>query len=229
MPDFDGLQHAMRYGDDPWTVPRWARGALHEVIEGRLHVAAIRHPLGFVCIPIERTGERGVCVHVWSDRLATAQPTTSPIHAHSWRLVSYVLYGTVHNELFGVHDVCDEPEYRLFRIVSVGDVDEMRETPRLVRAHIDSTESVRRGGVYSMPAGVFHNTVVQGDAATVALGSGQPECIDLSLGGLTTTTHRVRRQRCDPDETVRAARVAAERLGPIPSVDQEDRWDRCHR
>ncbi|MGH3838491.1 MAG: hypothetical protein ACRDSF_22770, partial [Pseudonocardiaceae bacterium] len=78
--------------------------------------------------------------------------------------------------------------------------------------------------IYSLAAGVFHTTVVRGEAATVALGSSRPGIMDLSLGGIDRKTHRVRRQRCDRDETAHAARIVAERLEGIGTVDQEDRW-----
>ena len=52
-------------------------------------------------------------------------------------------------------------------------------------------------------------------AATVAVGSDHPGTVDLSLGDVCTGTHRVRRQRCERDETVEAARVVTERLARI--------------
>ena len=185
----------------------------------------MRHPLGFVCIPVDRTGDQGVCVHVWSDSLPSARPTTSTMHAHSWDLISYVLYGSVGNELLNVTDAPDNSAYRVFEVRSGGDVDEVRETPRLVRCEISAMELNRQGDTYTLPAGIFHATAVQGEAATVALGSGRPGTMDLSLGGIDTTTHQVGRQRCDRDETASAARVVTERLSSIRTLDQVDRCD----
>ena len=185
----------------------------------------MRHPLGFVCIPVDRTGDQGVCVHVWSDSLPSARPTTSTMHAHSWDLISYVLYGSVGNELLNVTDAPDNSAYRVFEVRSGGDVDEVRETPRLVRCEISAAELNRQGDTYTLPAGVFHTTAVHGEAATVALGSGRPGTMDLSLGGIDTRTHQVERQRCGRDETASAARVVTERLASIRALDQMDRWD----
>ena len=150
----------------------------------------MRHPLGFVCIPVDRTGDQGVCVHVWSDSLPSARPTTSTMHAHSWDLISYVLYGSVGNELLNVTDAPDNSAYRVFEVRSGGDVDEVRETPRLVRCEISAMELNRQGDTYTLPAGIFHATAVQGEAATVALGSGRPGTMDLSLGGINTRTRQ---------------------------------------
>ena len=134
------------------------------------------------------------------------------IHAHSWDLLSHVLYGSVRNELIDVTNAPDDPMYRVFEIRSCGDVDEVRKTPRLVRCQITAAELNQQGDTYSVRAGHFHATRVEGEAATVALGTGRPNTMDLSLGMIDTKTHRVRRQRCNRDETVSAARVVIERL-----------------
>ena len=225
MTNYDRFHRAMLDGTAGQAVPRWASGVLDEVAHNRTSVAGVRHPLGFVCLPVERTGEAGVCVHVWSDSFPSASPTTSMMHAHSWDLISYVLYGSVRNEVINVTDAPDEAAYRVFEIRSEGDLDEVCETPQLVRCEIRATELNHRGDIYSLAAGVFHTTVVRGEAATVALGSGRPGILDLSLGGIDMKTHRVQRQRCDRNETAHAARVVTERLARISTIDQEDRWD----
>ncbi|MGH3827364.1 MAG: hypothetical protein ACRDQX_09350, partial [Pseudonocardiaceae bacterium] len=112
-------------------------------------------------------------------------------------------------------DVIDTPEdavYRVFEIRSGADVDEIRETPRLVRCENRYVEVNHPGNIYSLTAGVFHTTVVQGETATVALGNSRRGTKDLSLGGIDRKTHRVRRQRCDRDETAHAARVVTGQL-----------------
>ncbi|MDQ3154635.1 MAG: hypothetical protein M3R63_23890 [Actinomycetota bacterium] len=225
MMNHTGFHRAILGGAAGQDAPRWAFDVLGEIARGSRSVVAMRHPLGFVCIPVDRTGDQGVCVHVWSDSLPSARPTTSTMHAHSWDLISHVLYGSVRNELIDVTDAPDDPAYRVFEIRSGGDVDEVRETPRLVRCEISAAELNRQGDTYTLRAGVFHATAVQGEAATVALGSGRPGTMDLSLGGIDTRTHRVGRQRCDRDETAAAARVVTERLASIRTLDQEDRWD----
>ncbi len=220
--DYDTFQQAIRDGTGVQVLSRWVSDILGEVAQGRTKVSAMRHPLGFMCFPVERSGDQGICVHLWNDSMPKTNPTTSPMHAHSWDLLSCVLYGNVRNELIDVTDVPDEGTHRVFEIRSRGDVDEVRETPRLVRCRTSVVELNHRGDTYSLAAGAFHATVVQGEAATVALGRGYAGMLDLSLGGIDTRTHYVRRQRCDRDETAYAARVVIERLARICSVDQED-------
>ncbi len=217
--DYESLQAAVRDGTIGRAAPRWAFEALDDIAEGRTSVAAKRHPLGFVCIPVRRAGGRGVCVHVWSDSLPGASPTTSMVHAHSWNLTSYVLYGSLGNQVIDVTDTVERAMCRVFEVRSNGDVDEMRETPRLVRYEVAATDLNHEGDVYSLPAGAFHATVVRGEAATVALGFPRPGTLDLSLGGIDTRTHRIPRQRCDRDETAAAARVVLRRLASVRTIE----------
>ncbi|MGH3769974.1 MAG: hypothetical protein ACRDRW_01005 [Pseudonocardiaceae bacterium] len=225
MTGYDSCHRAMRGGTARRAIPRWASGVLTEITHNRTSVAGVRHPLGFVCLPVERTGPAGVCVHIWHEGLPRASPTTSTMHSHSWDLTSYVLYGSVRNEVIDVIDTPDEAAYRVFEVRSGRDGDELRETPRLVRCEIRTSELSHRGDVYSLAAGVFHATVVQGEAATVALGRSRRGTRDLSLGGIDRKTHRVRRQRCDRDETAHAARVVTDRLARIRTASQGDRED----
>lgn len=203
-------------------VPQWTVETLREVAAGRGGLRAVRHPLGFVCLPLERAGERGVCVHVWSGELRAGRATTSTIHAHSWDLVSYVLYGALRNELVDVAEDAEVPTHQVCEINSDASGDEIRRTGRLVRRGGRVTEVHQQGDVYGLPAGVFHETVPEGETATVALGSGQPGAVDLALGELHTGTHRIRRQLCDRRETAHVATVVLERIATVRKRRAED-------
>lgn len=219
MTNYDRLQHATRNGTARQVMPRWASGVLGDIARNALSVTGVRHPLGFLCLPVERTGEDGICLHVWSDSLAHMSPTTSTIHAHSWDLTSYVLYGSVRNNVFDVTDAPDDAAYRVFEVHSGADIDEIRETPRLVRCQVRTTELSRRGDTYSLTAGIFHATVVQGAAATVALGRSRAGIVDQSLGRIDRKSHRVQRQRCTHEETAQVVQLVTEQLGTVDRGD----------
>lgn len=211
------------------AVAEWAADMLAAVLDGRLPVAAVSHPLGFSCLPVERAGRDGVCVHVWSPRLPRTLPTTSAIHAHCWQLTSVVLFGQLENRLLTVADVpragggADAAPagtgllpsaYRVLEVRSHGDVDELRPTPRLVRCLPGQRQVMTGGDVYSVPAGAFHATDVPPgtETATVVLGRMVPGIADWSLGLPDTDGHRVCRSRCDQAQTGAVARVVLDRL-----------------
>ncbi|MEU6034919.1 hypothetical protein ABZ801_05880 [Actinomadura sp. NPDC047616] len=235
FPDLNGGVYGAVYGEiaagtAAGSLPAWARDVLADVARGRSPIAPVRHPLGFLCLPVERRGELGVCLHIWSPQVAPAPSTTSLVHCHSWDLVSFVLYGKVRNMRARV--VEEGPAtHRVFEVLSRGAVDELRATGRTVRYSPGDAATHRTGETYSLPAGAFHSTFIEDepDAATVALGRQTADGGDLSLGPLDTPTHQVRRMNCDPDEAARAAlrsaqRIAAEysltpRSVPAPSAD----------
>lgn len=189
-----------------------ARSWALEAISGA--VRAVRHPLGFVCLPLEREGGDGVCIHLWSDSLPHAHSTTSQIHCHSWDLVSHVLYGQIRNVHVLVSDAGADATHRVFEVVSGPGGDRISPTPRTVRQQTGLVEMFGAGDTYTLPAGRFHSSVVPegGEAATIALGRGRPGSRDLSLGPLDAGGHHVAREPLDARETAHAVRLIAARL-----------------
>ncbi|ONI84521.1 hypothetical protein ALI144C_15075 [Actinosynnema sp. ALI-1.44] len=195
-------------------VGEWAAGVLDDVASGRAAMTAIRHPLGFLCLPVHRDGDEGVCVHLWGPQWHTSL-TTLPTHCHSWELLSCVLAGELHNLVIRVLDDNAAPTHRVFEVHSSAEGDEIRATGRLVRHETAVVDVYRSGDCYELPAGVFHQTVVPDPAqlvVTVALGLTNPNAVDLSLADLDVSTHRVRRQKCDRPETIAAAAVASQAI-----------------
>ncbi|OPG11496.1 hypothetical protein [Microbispora sp. GKU 823] len=212
----------MRYGDVSdvlagGSAREWALGVLGEIAEGGSRgtgVRGVRHPLGFLCLPLVREGDLGVCVHVWTAGARRARSTTSQVHCHSWDLVSHVLYGQVRNVHAVVTDTTRSPTHRVFEVVSTPSGDVIRPTPRTVTYAPGRAELFGAGDTYTLVAGAFHSSVIpeDGEAATVALGRGRPGLGDLSLGPLATPLHHVRRERLDVAETARAAELARRSL-----------------
>jgi hypothetical protein len=215
--NYTAVNEAIRSGEPYQTVPTLCRLALTEIVDGRRELRGVRHPLGFLCLPLYRDGAQGVCVHIWSASFTPAEATTSQIHSHSWDLVSYVLYGQVGNVLLHVVDDPAGGTYRVFEIHSHGDVDEIRATPRRVRSVTAGHEATGPGSTYHLSAGRFHASVVEDglEAATVAIGR-MGTALDLSLGRIDTPTHWVARVRCGPEETVEAARMVLTSLADQP-------------
>jgi hypothetical protein len=180
------------------------------IADGVRDLRAVRHPLGFLCLPIERRDDgSGACVHVWDPRLARERSTTSETHAHSWELLSVVILGELRNDLVAIAD--ELPTHRLFEVRSEGDVDEMRATSRLVSRRTVSTQVVRAGETYTVAPGLFHATVAS-HATTIAFSRPAPGTLDQSLGAIDAGTHQVRRTRCDLADTALAARMVADQL-----------------
>ncbi|WP_228538175.1 hypothetical protein [Nocardia sp. XZ_19_385] len=200
------------------------REYLGPVAAGDALVTVVRHPLGFLCFPVWRDGDLGICLHVWAEGMRR-RPTTSLVHAHSWDLLSIVLYGAVANDVFEVVEAPEQPTHRVFEIQSSADGDLIRATSQVVAYRLRSREIFRAGDAYTLPHGVFHVSEVVGAAATVALGEYRHGPPDRSLGGLATDDHWVHRIPCTAEETRRVARTVLDQL--TQPAHLEEQWDRA--
>jgi hypothetical protein len=218
--DHEYLSVAIANGRAANVLPRWCAQTLRDVADGSRALRAVVHPLSFTCLPVVREGRHGVCLHVWRSRQPQARPTTSPVHAHSWDLVSYVLFGQLRNELFLVTDaaVTHQGAWRVLEIRSHGDTDDIVPTPRLVRCDLADSERVVQSDIYTVSAGTFHSSVATTAevTVTVALASAVPGKADLSLGHPATQTHRVRRTRLGTEDTKALARMIIDQYGRQP-------------
>jgi hypothetical protein len=175
-------------------------------------VRAVRHPLGFTCLPVIRDGADGVCVHWWHG--GTAELTTEAIHAHSWDLLSFVLLGTLRNESVSVIDDRLSPTHRVFEVRSeLGGRDEIRGTDRTVYIGTRKSEHNGPGSHYRVRSGEFHTSeLAAAEVATLVFGQTLPDSVDLTLAALDAADHATQRQTCDAAETGRIVETVLDRL-----------------
>nr|WP_240449335.1 hypothetical protein [Streptomyces harenosi] len=64
--DYPALERAARR-EDAAEVMRHAASELRLIASGHSPLRAVRHPLGFICLPVLRDGPHGVCVHVFGN------------------------------------------------------------------------------------------------------------------------------------------------------------------
>jgi hypothetical protein len=176
-------------------------------------VRAVRHPLGFTCLPVVRDGGDGVCVHWWHG--GDTELTTEAIHAHSWDLLSFVLCGALRNESVSVVDDKVTPTYRVFEVHrDAGGRDEILGTDRTVHIGARRSERNTAGSSYRVRSGEFHaSELVAAEVATLVFGRTLPGAVDLALAPLGVTDHATQRRTCDAIETRRTARAVLDRLG----------------
>ena len=214
--DYPALERAARRHATA-ELMRHAAAELDRIVSGRRALRAVRHPLGFACLPILRDGDDGVCVHVFGAFGDGPAEEVPQVHCHSWDLTSTVLYGRLGNRLMDVvdDDTTGDPTHRVFEVLSdPSGVDSVRPTGRLVRCRPGAEQTSARGQIYALPAGEFHTTRVPDGrpTATLVLGRTLPGRVDLSLGPLSAPGHRMVRRTCDATETARIARAALRRI-----------------
>jgi hypothetical protein len=214
MMDYTEVHRDISAGVAHQTLPDLAAGVLAGIAAGDGGLCAVRHPLGFVCFPVLRDGDTGICIHTWSAETAPPAPPPFSVHAHSWDLLSYVLYGAVHNQLVSLRHRPATPTHQVFEIRTGGLFDDIQATPALVSWTGAGTQTVPAGSSYAIAAGEFHTLDIPLDyhAATVVLGRSRPDVADRLLGEIGAPDHRTYRHPCSPTETARLASATLRRL-----------------
>lgn len=190
-------------------------GYLTDLAEQRRDIAAIHHPLGFIYVPMMRDDRGLLRLHLWMDGGTPDGITTSPYHMHTWNLASYVMCGSLQNQLLST-DPHSGPlgPYQVFEIVGNRQRGELQATDEEVYATIDSVEDVKAGEIYHIPAGRYHTTVntSEGDLVTVAYVQRVPGTMERNLGPVDVGTHVVVREDCPSEEVAKVARSVLARL-----------------
>lgn len=198
----------------------WALGVLAD--PGRRPPAVV-HPLGFLCFPLLRAPGIGVCVHVWLPQRAEYAPAlaTTTVHAHSWDLLSYVVQGRIGNELVRAEPAAEaEATHRVYEIRSAQGADAVVPTALCVRCAREEIRYTDAGGVYALPGGEFHSSVVEdgAGAATVLLADSRGGR-DRALGPLRPggAPGRVARRHAPAALARLAAQTVLELAAPAPA------------
>lgn len=203
-------ESALRNGDAE-AAGAWVRSALPALGPEALAAPAVRHPLEFVCLPLHRSHRVGLCLHVWT---GSGEVSSSVVHAHSWDLWSYVVQGTVLNQIVDVRDEPEAPDFELYTVASTGTKDEVRTSGRRVVHAPRPRQEVPAGRIYRITSGLFHRSGHRGPTATLVLGEQHEGLENLFLGPLNgyrgANSSRV---RCSPAE-VRALLRAITPRGP---------------
>src|ERR1700749_4660041 len=90
-PEF--IREAMKAPSGHSDVTVGAIDFLSDIVADRREPLMYLHPLKFLCLPMHRSDEFGLCVHVWMIDAPLTVPTTSEIHLHTFDLHSQILCG----------------------------------------------------------------------------------------------------------------------------------------
>lgn len=206
----------IKAGTDHDGITSQVGGILRGITGGNYRQDMLRHPLGFFCLPIWRTGSGGLCIHVWMGGADLARLTTSRIHLHTWSLYSYILCGVVENRRIEVVPDESAPTHRIFEIFSKDDDDRIRPTDQTVSSRVAGVQRFVLGDRYYVRPNDYHQTVVPDRhfTATVMLAVNWDPSPQLGLGPVERKEHVVRRQRCSESETREVAAALLGRISP---------------
>lgn len=211
---YEVLNQAIRSKSSDQVVELVRKTWLEPIASGESPLCAVRHPLGFTCLPVLRDGIYGICIHLFGERRTPVRMSVSPFHCHSWDLLSHILYGVIGNQHV---TVVPGNTYRVFDTRTTASGDRLLPTEQTVDATAGPPDYWTAGTSYELAAGLFHASTVAGraPAATVVLGLHHPDKPDLTLGALDTPEHRMTRRLHSRAETISLARTALDRLAAV--------------
>ncbi len=182
-----------------------------ECVAGGANLSAVYHPLGFVSVPLAKTGDTMLRLHLWDPEVGA---TPLPFHCHRWHLTGYVVHGHLQNKIVAAlpanADPGDGTRLRVYREVVSQHSDEFERTDELVTPRVQSLEDVRAGQRYTMDAGLFHTTVnPSGQALVTIIMVSDRGAREMALGPVEgELRYRLQRSPCDvADVRERSARI----------------------
>jgi len=130
------------------------------------NVVPLWHPLGFVSCVIDESPTHVTRVHYWPPGERRVKNPDWPIHTHAYALRSLVMSGAVRDLQYRV-----EPgeQWRIYSVNYYDGGSEIVRTSESVSAVPEVDEIRNAGEQYEVPRGVFHQTHVPHDQATVTV------------------------------------------------------------
>jgi hypothetical protein len=132
------------------------------------------HPVGFAHAKLGDFDGCTVRLHIWPTPPIAPQDPPWLVHRHAWALTSYVVKGSVSNELFSV-SASQGGDHLLYEVGYNDGESVMTATSMRVRCTLSSSEQITEGNRYTVPPDAFHCTVAVGTepTATIAV-TGKP-------------------------------------------------------
>src|ERR1700732_2414059 len=123
------------------------------------------HPLGFWVVLLQRDGVEEWRFHFWPRGQRTITGMPAPIHTHNKVVQSKVLFGKIANMIYDTAFV-SSGGLPIYEVAYVGDKYTPRSTNVLMRSDERavpipaSNELIASGQTYSIPAHVYHESIV---------------------------------------------------------------------
>lgn len=213
-----GIYRLLARPDHEVALRKEAMSVLREIARGR-SCDAFAHPLGFIYLPLLRMPDATLRLHIWPNGrrvVPTGAGEVSPMHDHTWDMISHVIWGELRNVIVSVVEDADAPTHRVFEIHGDGAVDDIRPTDTVVRIVGEGEDKVSVGQTYRMGSDLIHRTEPgPGVVATLVAARRTSKRVERALGPLELHGYRSERQICPPRRVVAAAEAVLEALGDL--------------
>jgi hypothetical protein len=200
MANVDELVGAARR-DEPSSVVCAALDLLADAAKDPKLLVLDAHPVGFAHAKLAEFDGLTVRLHIWPDPPIDPQNPPWSVHRHAWPLTSYVIRGSVRNQLFSVLER-KGGDHLLYEVGYDGGESVMRATSIRARCLPSTVEQVDEGERYTVPRDAFHCTIGGAAEPTVTIAvTGEPSGMPPLVVGTPTrqSEYRFKRRALSPD------------------------------
>lgn len=119
----------------------------------------LRHPLGFLQMPLGEIEGRRIRIHFWRSDCYCPRYPYWPLHAHPYPLRSLVLCGAVHQIAYSIDTAPTVPTHRIYEVDYEANGSTRRPTDHLVNAIPTYSYVCSTGSYYDIPIAEYHQTM----------------------------------------------------------------------
>lgn len=198
------LIQTLRDGN-PRDVVAAGRQLIEHLAQNPFLVTLNIHPIGFLHAKLADSGRQTVRLHLWPSPPIAPQDPPWLVHRHAWPLTSYVLHGSVINELYDVDQEADGARC-LYAVEYEDQISVMRSIGLLATCERKSRQAYSAGEKYQVNRSEFHSTTAASHepTATIAV-TGTPSDDPPLVVGEAKASPEYRFQRRTIDATASAA------------------------
>jgi hypothetical protein len=156
---------------DPMTPRFVARSILKDILSDAFPWQGIRHPTGFVVIPVYLAGgQMPFRLHLWPVERKTLLPLGCAIHDHVWDMTSAVVCGELDNREFVADLERGSGLYKLYHVEYIDAVTSvMRSYADTARLRCTKHERHAAGTKYQVTQGTLHESISCSTQMTVTI------------------------------------------------------------
>lgn len=157
---------------------------LASLLDGKIRIAAWRHPLGFIHIRLD--GQLPLAckfrLHLWSEAQDPAiLGGGDRIHNHSFDFISHIVAGRILERRYEFTPDIDG-DWRCYEVVNADGRSDRRVKPQRLRIASTRETTHFAGDTYRMDAGAFHDALaLEPQTVTMVLATPRPDVVSLLL------------------------------------------------
>ena len=145
-------------------------GILNEIISNYKDFKPTWHALGFIHCLLAKVNESELRLHVWREHDKHSSEQPEKIHDHLFSLNSYIIIGSIKNEIFELSECSSESfDYQSFTVNYTIDGSTLIPRGQFFKVSDITSEVISHGSYYTVDSSQFHRSSLSGNDVAMTL------------------------------------------------------------